>query len=896
MSDARIGRMPHPRLYGRAMDVARSPRLGRLERALVAVVAAARRFAWPLCILAIAGALATGFYIAEHARVDTDTSEVLSRDLPFRQANRAYRQAFPALRSPLLVIVEGANQDRVDDGADRLAAAMRLRSDLFHSVLYAPGEPFFRRNGLLYLSVERLSELSDRLAESQPFLVTLAGDPSLRGLFDLLRRAIEDGGDDLTAANGFRTGLDAVSNIIEARTSEQAEALSWSTLMSGERPASDRRRIIVAEAKTDSGSLEPAAPVLRAVRVMADELMLTTAGGVTVHLSGEAALETEELHSVFSGTITASVISLLTVAFLVVIGMRSLRLVACVMITLMIGLIWTAGAAIVLVGRLNLISVYFAVLFVGIAVDFGIHFVLRYKEQRVNGRGHELALANATAGVGPSLLLAGLTASVAFLSFLPTSYVGVAELGVISAIGMAIAVIASFTVLPALLTVLRSRREDGPTTQPGALAVESFVRTHPKSICGLALLLALGCLPLLLHVRFENNPLNLRDPMSPSVTALRALMRDDPGARPAISFIVRDSEAARMIGQRLRGLATVQTIVSVADLVPADQERKLAIIQDMGVFLAPLVAGVDPVEPPTDDERRLSIARFLAVVGPYAAQGRAGELKEPFERLASALRRFVDGPGRSPEALADLDAALVGSLGARIDALKDALQAGPVAQSDLPPAIVRQFVAPDGRIRVEVQPREDLVDGAALRRFVAEVSAAAPEAGGLPVWLVASGDAVTDAFRTASIIALVLIAVLLLIQLRSAIDAALVLAPLALAAILTFAISATLGPSLNFANIIVLPLMLGLGVSSGIYLVTRAREEANGLLLRTITPRAVLFSALTTMASFGSLAVSGHVGTASMGMLLLIAIGLSLVCTLIVLPAMLTLRYRGPAR
>jgi hypothetical protein len=373
-------------------------------------------------------------------------------------------------------------------------------------------------------------------------------------------------------------------------------------------------------------------------------------------------------------------------------------------------------------------------------------------------------------------------------------------------------------------------------------------------------------------------------------------MRDDPGARPAISFIVRTPQDAAALAQRLRRLATVADVVTVADLLPQDQERKRAIIGEMGVFLAPLIAGVDAVEPPTDDERRDSIARFLRVVEPYTAQGRAGDLKAPLERLAANLRRFMDGPGRAPEALADLETALMGSLPARLDALREALQAGPVTRADIPAAVLRQFVAPDGRQRVEVQPREDLTNGDALRRFVAEVAAAAPQAGGLPVWLLASGDAIADAFHLASIIALALIAMLLLIQLRSAIDTLLVLAPLGLAATLTFAVSAAFGPALNFANIIVLPLMLGLGVSSGIYLVTRAREEANGLLLRTITPRAVLFSALTTIASFGSLAVSGHVGTASMGLLLLIAIGLSLVCTLVVLPAMLTLRYRARAR
>ncbi len=866
-----------------------------IERTLVAVVDFSRRCAWLVVVAALAVTALVTAYAANTIRMNTDTGDVLSRDLPFRQAIRAFNEVFPPLRDPLVIVIDGTNTEAVEYGALALSGILRKAPDLFGNVLYPPGDPFFQQNGLLYLSADELDRLSNRLAQMQPFLASLAIDPTLRGLFDLLRTAIEQGGGELGEAEGMRDGLNELAAAIEQHAAGRNVPLAWNKLIAGDTDPTQGRRLIVAETKVDKSSPQPGAKAMEYVRRAMDQMGLTPANGVRVRLTGDVALDTEELQSVFAGATLASVLSFALVSFLVIIGLYSVRMVAAVMTTMTIGLLWTAGFAAAAVGSLNLISVAFAVLFVGIAVDFGIHFALRYKEQRLREAPHAQALRNTAAGVGPSLVLAGVAAMLAFFSFLPTSFTGVAELGLIAGAGMVIAVITSLTVLPAIISVLPQGPMGGSALVPRAAALEAFVRNHARPICGGVAVLALAALPLVMEGRFEKNPLNLQDPKNESVQTLRNLMREDPGARPSISIVRPDLAAAQEVAKRVAALPTVSGTMIAADLVPSDQDRKLDVIRQMNLFLAPLFVPSLQAPPPSGDEQRAAAEAFVAAAAKFVASPEAGALKEPTRRLAAAVQAFMAGPGRSYSKVDALEGALLDALREQIDKLGEALEAAPVSLELVPEMLRRQYLAPDGRARVEVRPREDLIDDVALRKFVAEVTALYPDAVGPPVQLVESGDAVAIAFIEASAIAMVLITIFLFVLLRSVLDVVFVLTPLALAATLTFAISATFGPPLNFANIIVLPLLLGLGVSSGIYLVSRAREERDGLLLRTITPRAVLYSALTTIASFGSLAVSGHVGMASMGELLLIAISLSLVCTLVVLPALLALRY-GKAR
>ena len=650
----------------------------------------------------------------------------------------------------------------------------------------------------------------------------------------------------------------------------------------------ERRRLIIVKPRLLYDKLQPSRPAIEAIRAEATGLGLGGQRGVRVRLTGSAVIDHEELESVAEGAGVAGLVSLCLVATLLVWGLGSLRLVLAVLLTLIAGLAWTAAFAAAAIGHLNLISVAFAVLFIGLGVDFGIHFSLRYREEIDIGRAHAEALKRAAGGVGDALSLCAVAAAIGFLSFLPTDFVGVSELGLISGAGMFIALFASMTLLPALLTLMPPAPGNPGRRQAPPPVLQRAVRRHGRKITRGALGLGLAALAALPFARFDFDPLNLKDPAAESMQTFRDLERQGERSPYAIEILAADLDEAAALAVRLEALDVVDEALTLHDFVPQDQEEKLAIIDEMALFLSPLSMAPDVVAPPGDDERRASLARFRSSLETLVSARADDPLAAPAGRLGRALARFETASGLDGEAWRRLEEALVGSLPKRLDELRRALDARPATLDDLPQSLRGRRLAADGRARVQVYPADDISDQGALRRFVAAVRGVSPGATDTPVIILEAGEAVVAAFRQATVTALVLISALLLVLLRSLRDSALVLAPLLLAGLLTVATTVLLDLPFNFANVIVLPLLLGLGVASGVHLVLRSRRDAGAEgLLGTSTPRAVLFSALTTVGSFGSLAMSSHPGTASMGLLLTIAIAYTLLSALVVLPAML---------
>jgi len=303
----------------------------------------------------------------------------------------------------------------------------------------------------------------------------------------------------------------------------------------------------------------------------------------------------------------------------------------------------------------------------------------------------------------------------------------------------------------------------------------------------------------------------------------------------------------------------------------------------MGILLGPILHPQQK-PPETDAERGQAVTDFQAKLAALAESPRAGELAAPAQRMAELLSQIAGDKTKTR----DIETALLANLPGQLAALRDSLKAAPVALADLPADLRRRYVTDDGRARIEVFPKENLDRQSALERFVAAVRTVAPNATDTPVTLLEGGGAVIDAFKLAGTIAFCGISILLLAMLRDVTQAVFVLLPLILAGLLTAAFAVAFGIPFNFANIIAIPLLFSLGVAFGIYLVLRYREAGSvAALMHSSTPRAVVFSALTTMVSFGSLMVSSHRGTASMGQLLALCLTLALGCTLIVLPALL---------
>ena len=858
-----------------------------LSAGLARWVGTVHRRAGLVLLASIALSALSVFYVKSNFTINTDPDEMLSKELPYRQKGVALAEAFPQYPNSMVVVVDGPNADLVERAADELNAAIAERPDLFASVYDPQGMPFFRKNGLLFFDKEELSDLVDRLAEAQPLLGTLWTNPNLPGLLDVLRRAVAEarkGNAPLEVAFVFNQ----VAHVAELQAEGKTGALSWQELMRGkELDPEERRRLIVIQPVLDYGSLEPAGRALDGVRSLAKALGLAERLDARVRVTGPTALETEELRSVTQGMGLAAISSAVLVLGLLVACFRAFGPVVATLTTLFAGLLWSGALAFAVVGRLNLLSVAFVVLFVGLSVDFGIHFALRFREGIDEGTAVGEALRAAGTGVGGSLILCAVAAAISFFSFLPTNYRGLAELGTIAGTSMFVALFANLTLLPALLTFLPPRRrERAPVAAPRP---REQVRSRSRKIVVAAAALAVTGSILASQIRFDFDPLKLRDPRSESVQAFFELADDKRTTPYRIVDLVGSLEEAEALAKRVSEIIEVDYATTLTSFVPKNQEEKLEILSTAALFLLPSLSGSAAAAPSTPANRRRSLQAFRTeLAGMRTAVGEETEA-DAVRRLARAFDRLEEKRGLDDEVLAGLETRLVATLPARLADLRTSLAAGPVAPDDLPDAIRARWLAEDGRARLEVVPEASLHDDTeALQRFAAAVQGVLPDAAGASIDIVESGRAVVRSFTQATSASVVLIAALVAFLLRRVRDVLLIFAPLLLAGILTVATTVLLGLSFNFANVIVLPLLFGLGVASGIHLVMREREEANGVnVLETSTPRAVVFSALTTIGSFGSLAVSGHPGTASMGVLLTVAITMTLACTLGVLPALM---------
>jgi hopanoid biosynthesis associated RND transporter like protein HpnN len=389
--------------------------------------------------------------------------------------------------------------------------------------------------------------------------------------------------------------------------------------------------------------------------------------------------------------------------------------------------------------------------------------------------------------------------------------------------------------------------------------------------------LALGLAP---RLQFDADPLDTQSPNTEAMRTLRDLM-NDPLTNPySIDILAPNADQARALAARLKQLPTVSSVLTVDSFVPQDQAQKLALVQDAADILGPTLLAPDAAPPVTPAQIRAAARSALNAIDPALASLPADH---PLAAIAGDLRQLAIA---SDQTLLATNNALTRFLPGQLDRLRDALGAQPASLSSIPPDIARDWLLPDGRARVQVLPQPASRTSQGLHDFVEQVSRVAPDAGGTAVTIVATSATIISAFRSAAVSAVLAIALILFFALRRLRDTALVLAPLLLSAALTFLTIVLLPLPLNFANIIALPLLLGVGVSFNIYFVMNWRAGRREM-LGSATARAVAFSALTTGTSFGSLALSGHPGTASMGELLLISLGCTLVASLIFVPALL---------
>ncbi len=841
------------------------------------------------------------FFTVKNFSINTDLTQMISNDLPFRQEVQRYHAQFPNLVGSIAVVIEGDNPANVREARNLLAKRLQRENRLFSSV-YAPGKgAFWDKNGLLYLSEKELEQQGDTISEMQPLLALLSQNFSLSGLFSVLAKIADspdiDLGDNPRIFRLFQ-GLNQVMTRVEQG---KTATMCWQELMLGSAKLARHRQFILLQPILDYRAINPAKKAVALIHQMEKKLHLDKKYGVHLSITGKPVINYQDLRSVRRDITTASIVSFILVGIILYLGLGSVRLVFAGLTTLLVGLAWTIAFAILVVGRLNMISVTFVVLFIGLGIDYGIQICLRYEELRARGCPHRDAVGRAVQNTGNTLLLCAISTAIGFYAFVPTAYVGASELGLISGTGMLFILLASITVLPAIMLLLPEKKNFQLRLSFGAAISQLLVR-YPRPIVAFAAIAALGSLALLPKVRFDANPFHMSDQRSEAIQTAMRLFEDTRTPPWTISILTDTRAEADRLARRLKQLPEVRTALTIDDFIPGHQDDKLAQIEDMALMLPP--APVPGQGMKGEDQHKLSkaLADFSHAIEKLQLNRKMDKDEATtISQLSATLKNFrnlLAELGRDPLLQDRLRRALLPGLARLFTRLQSLMEAEPVNLDTLPRDLVSRYVSADGKYRVQVFPKYDLRNINNLEKFVATVTTIAPNATDQPVTVLMAGKTIVSAFKTASLLAFILIALFLRLVMSSLKEVMLVLAPLLLAICYTMALAVLLKIPFNFANIIIVPLLLGIGVDSGIHVIERIRELSgvSTHILETSTARAVLFSSLTTIMSFGTLSFMHHAGTAGMGKLLTLSVALMIVCTLIVLPAYLELRITGKGR
>ncbi len=838
---------------------------------------------YTLAAAAVLSAIAFA-YAAQHIAIDTDTAKLISPDLSWRKREIDFAKNFPQRVAMIAVVVDGTTPDLAEQATAALAQRLASDTTMFHNVRRPDGGPFFNRAGLLFAPPEEVARTTRQIIAAQPLLGTLAADPTLRGVMDALSLVLEGVRREQIKLDDLQRPLAAFAEAIETSNAGKVSRFSWRTLIMARSPdPRELRRYILVQPALDFGALQPGARAVTAIRAAVSDLGFASDGRLRVRLTGPVPLADEEFATLAEGAGLNAAVAMLVVVVLLWLAVRSGRLIVAILISLLAGMAVTAAFGLLVFGAFNLISVAFAVLFIGLGVDFGIQFCVCYRAKRHLHDDLRLALRDAGAEVGVPLALAAASTAAGFYSFLPTDYRGVSELGLIAGTGMIIAFVTSITLLPALLAVMRPGGERGAVGYAALAPLDRFLNRRRLAVLVGAALIAIGSMVLLPKLEFDFNPLHLRSPKAESVATLVDLMKNPDTTPNTIEILAPTLGDAVALAKRLSALPEVNRAITLASFIPDQQEAKLALLGDAAMLLDAALNPPEVKPPPTDEQTVLAISRTAQALAQAAGPHPGGTAAIDAARLSRALTVLA---GEAPAARERARDALIPGLHVMLDQLRDALQAETVTLEKLPADLVRDWTAPDGRARIEVFPKGDANDNASLQRFVSVVRQLAPEATGTTVGIQESSRTIVRAFLEAGLWALLSITVLLAVVLRRVSDVLLTLAPLTLAGLATLGTCVVIGLPLNFENIIALPLLFGIGVAFSIYFVMAWRNGAHDLLQSSLT-RAVLFSALTTGTAFGSLWYSHHPGTSSMGQLLALSLAYTLVAALIFLPALL---------
>ena len=818
--------------------------IGEYLAAWVRHISSHRRLALAvLGLLCVAAGAVSGLW----GGINSDLGTLIkpSQDNAWYRQNEAFKAKFPLLQGTAVVVVSGSDALDVQETARQLARALDA-VDEFEDV-FAPGvSAFIAQNKALFLELGDLEKWLLGVRYNYGPALRLAEEATVGNAIVVLA-------DQASSAQGNPLP-ETLLSLAEGLVREPAAITMRLYPRLLDRDAARHYELIIVKGRQQHAASLPNAEIVQRIRDAAATVPL--GGDTQIRLTGEVPLAHEEISAAMRGVGFAGLVSLLLLALILGVGVRAPRIIIAIFCMLGAGVLLTSAYATLVVGAYNTLALIFVVMFFGLGVDFAVHYALRMREVG--------SAQQAARDTGPAIALCMVTSAIAFLSFAPTAYRGLAELGLISAGGMVIAFILTLTLLPLLI------RDSAARASGIAL---SFPELPARRVIAGFVGLALGAGFVAHDLRFDYSVLAMRDAQSEAMRTLVELQQEGHATDYSISILAADAAAAAALKTRLTAAPGVGTVATPADYVPGNQQEKAARLREVRGYFA----NIGPV---LRGEAGIDIADAAA----YFA--------ETPMRIAQTEQPLLDGVARilrdAPQSLHGLDDGLARALRDELDALDHLLSAAPFDLAQVPEQFRARLISADGEHLVTVQPDQPLTSRAATQAFVQRIMALAPNVAGRSVVEWGVGGVVVDAFAFALGLSLALIFGVLVVYFRGVLLPSVVMTPILLTILFTLAICQLSPLTINMANILVFPLIVGLGVDTGIHITHRFLHDASvDEVLHSSTARAVIISGLTTIGTFFSLSFSPHKGAASVGLLLTVAVSIMLVVSFVLLPALL---------
>ncbi len=803
-------------------------------------------------------------YTQNNLVVITNTDKLISSNLEFKKNQRELREKFPILSNNIIISLKSDNEELLQNKVDEIVKELKNKIENLDFIFSPNTEPFYKKYSLLLMGEENRSKIISKLYEKQPFFSELNNNPKIDGLNNLLELLIAD------IQNNGDESLRQLNTLLEKFNSSISEKkfVSWNNFF-----ANQKKEFFIFlkinNKEINEGKFDEVYKTLFEFYKMSNEKLL-------INFTGSLVLDYEEVQSVKDGAIKAGFLSLLLITLILLFTFKHKIFIFLLILTIITGLSITLGLTSIFVGNLNIISVAFAVLFIGISVDFGIQFCLRYLE---NQPSSEKKIISTFKGIFKSLLIVSITSIIGFLSFIPTDYVGLSELGIISSIGLITGLICNLIFLPSCCALLPNIYSKNIVMKKNYFyKIINFINNWDKFFLSIFMLIFITGIFFSQKIIFDSDPMKLKDQKSQSVILAQSLMEKNPSSDYTISVLLDNKNELEKINIKKNDI--IKEIFGISDF-KLDSEtideitylnfllkRKNTEFYSEYIQLDRLINILNKIKKLDNLKLAENSNKLLKNLSPIDNSKKFLMLQDLWFKN---YEKFFE----------DLHAIL------KIDDYNN------FKEIEFPDYYKDRYISDNDLLRLEIIPKKDIKQRDNLLEFVGYVNQFFRNATGMPIVQFEAGNIVIKSFIFAFSISLLFLVIFILLIFRKLKILLLCVIPLFFGMTLTIILMKVINIDLNFANMIALPLLFSLGTSYSIYIVKRFLDlKSYQKLLLSSTPTAVLSSGLTTIGSFSTLSISSHAGTSSMGLLLFISLSSVLFSCLIFLPLLIKKFYK----